>query len=528
MESNVEQIQQLQSILQIVFRRRVLLLSCLLFALTAGLILYLLQDKYYQTSALIVYQQQKVNPAKMSPDEQGRLKDVVSTLAPLVTSRTNLEDIINSEKLFLKELEKRPMHDVVLTMRKRIEIIPSRQGNTFTISYWDVNPQVVARVTNILAGKFVEENLRQRQDRAVETSNYTQDELEMAKQTLDQKEAVLRDYKLKYYNEMPEQRQDNMSRLTSLQEQYQGKQESIQDLEKTRILILDQINGRRQLLEQVPDAMVSQTQKKSGEVKPLSPWRELQSLKRTRELLLQRYTEKHPKIRILDKKISALAKVAVPEQDREEGADEQGFGEESIPDKILFGLRLQLKEIGLSIQKITEEMAVTRGQIEKYEKWVAAAPVREAEWAAISREYGELKRHYDFLVAQNLQARSVMNLERNQQGSQFKIKDTAQVPLKPVKPNFLKYMAMALLVGSGIGGGIALFLEFLDTSFRDPDRLERAFGVDVIASIPRFSLPHELRKKRRRYLAEGAVFFLWSAGLLLSAFFFWSRGNIVV
>ncbi len=530
MDSNVEQVQQIQKILQVVLRRRVLVLSFLLFALTLGLGFYLMQDKIYTASALIVYQQQKVNPAKMSPDERGNLGSVVSSLSPLIMSRTNLESIIESQKLFVEELKTSSMHDVVLLMRKRIVIKPSRRGNTFTVSYSDKNPQVVARVTNIIAGKFVEENLRQRQDRAVETSNYTQEELDMAKQTLDRKELVLRDYKLKYYNEMPQQRQDNINRLTALQEHYQSKQESIQDLEKTRVLINEQINGRRQLLERLSsEEAASASPQEAGLTTTTSSLGELQQLKKLRKVLLQRYTVKHPKIKILDKKIAALERLSPeqPEQDEaviESTSDDQ----EVVTDKILFNLKLQLKEISLNIEKITKEMASIKTQIAKYEKWIAATPVREAEWAAISREYGELKKHYDFLVAQNLQARSVMNLERNQKGSQFKIKDMARIPLKPIKPDFLKYILLAIAAGAGLGGGLALCLEFLDTSFHSPEDLEQAFGIEVIACVPQYSLKGERRKKKIRYWMEGVFFSLWTLGLLLSLIFFWSKGKIII
>ena len=53
----------------------------------------------------------------------------------------------------------------------------------------------------------------------------------MAKKVMDEKENAMRDYKMKYYNEMPEHREANMSQLTALQVQYQGRQDSIQDLE---------------------------------------------------------------------------------------------------------------------------------------------------------------------------------------------------------------------------------------------------------------------------------------------------------
>ena len=147
--------------------------------------------------------------------------------------------------------------------------------------------------------------MRYREDKASETSAYTQDELNMAKVILDKKEVVMRDYKLKYYNEMPEQRAVNMARLTSLQTQYQSKQESIQDLERTRLLIRDQIEVRRQLLSNIQQGSAQTLPGgKPGQIENNST--KLVKLQSELQDLRGRYTNLHPRIKRLKKQIAAL------------------------------------------------------------------------------------------------------------------------------------------------------------------------------------------------------------------------------
>ena len=166
--------------------------------------------------------------------------------------------------------------------------------------------------------------------------------------------------------------------------------------------------------------------------------------------------------------------------------------------------------------------------IRQYEQWVAAAPIREAEWSALTREYGEVKRHYDFLVSQNLQAGSALNLELKQKGSQFKIVDAAQTPMKPVKPNFLKIMAMALLAGCGIGGGAAIGLGILDTSFKEPTKLAQTFGLEVICSVPHFPLEDEVTKKRLWTILGTTFFLVWGLAIVIMIVYFWKQGQIII
>ncbi|MCP4294785.1 MAG: hypothetical protein GY786_04185, partial [Proteobacteria bacterium] len=308
--------------------------------------------------------------------------------------------------------------------------------------------------------------------------------------------------------------------------QYQGKQESIQDLERTRVLIRDQVAARRQILE---SSVSSSTQVTVGNAPaPVMGKREqLRRLKATMATMQERYTGKHPKIKSLKKKIYRLEQLVEEDKESKPTLDAVDKKTGEILDKPLFDLQLQLKEISLNITKISREMHALQGQIEKYENWVAGTPIREAEWTSISREHGELKRHYDFLVAQNLQARSAMNLERKQQGSQFKIEDPARVPVKPVKPDFFKIMAMGIIVGSGIGAGLALGFEFLNSSFRDPVTLENAFGIEVICSVPNISLRAEDIKGRIWSSVFILFFIAFSAMIVVAALYFWRQGEIV-
>ena len=441
---------QIRKVLDTAIRRRGLIIISIMISLGAGLGYYLIQPKAYEGEALLSYQQQKVNPAKMSPDQQVSISNMVSTLTQVVTSRTSLEQIINDVNLYGEERKNLPMEDVIDNMRANISIKPSRRGDTFHITFTGKDPNQVARVTNTIASRFIEENLKYREERASETSKYTMDELEMAKVMLDRKEAVMRDYKMKYYDEMADQRNNNLTRLNNLQEQYQGRQESIQDLERTRVLLQDQLNVRRQLVAQ--NEKLGQTLSAPNQ-KPASPIESdqarLERLQAALLILLEKYTENHPSVRTTKLQIAQIEQKLADQPVTAEGTPVATTGNF---DKVVLQMELQLKQIGLSIENLEQEKKDLAKSIEQYDQWIASAPVREAEWSSLTREYDELKRHYDHLVSQNLQAGSALNLERKQKGSQFKIEDPARVPEKPSKPDFLLIMAMALVAGSALGG----------------------------------------------------------------------------
>jgi len=518
---NKQQSLLLKKYIDLLHRWRVLLLVLLLVALPAALAYYIITPKVYEASSLLSYQQQSVNPNKMSPDLTTRIQDTVSTLTQIVTSRTNLEDLITSLDLYRVERDELPVEDVIEQMRGNISIEPSKRGDIFSITYKGDEPGKVVRVANALAAKFIEENLKYREERATETSSYTSDELEMAKTMMDRKEAAMRDYKLKYYNEMPDQRAANLSRLTSLQEQYQARQVNILELERTRVLIQEQIAARKKILDSA--ASVSSATSGRNNSDPESSYDKLQRMRKVLDTLLITYTESHPEVKRVRKIIEKL---------EAEGADtarprvSSGRTSPQV-DKDLLQLQAQLNKINIDIEAIELEKKQIDENIQQYEAWLAATPVREAEWSALTREYGQLKSHYDYLVAQDLQAKSMLNLERRQKGSQFKIVDPARFPDKPTEPDFLTIMGAAIVASLGLGMAVIMVIDFLDGSFRDPDDVENSLGMPVLSTIELISTPAE--KRKGLYLSVGVGTILLTAVVLVIGLFWyaWSKGKIV-
>ncbi|MDK9705890.1 MAG: hypothetical protein OEL83_02460 [Desulforhopalus sp.] len=524
------------------FRRKMLVATLFLLSLPVGLGSYLLTPKVYQATSLLSYEQQKISPNKMSPDVASRIKDIVSSLTQIVTSRTNLEKIIVDLSLYPEERKKKPMEDVVDSMRQQIKIEPSKEGDIFKITFSYGTPDKAVKVTNALAAKFIEENLKYREEKASETSSYTSDELLMAKETMDRKENAMRDYKLKHYNEMPEQRDANVSRLIALQQQYQGKQDSIQDLERTVVLIQDQITNRKKVLEAATEVNVAaaNSSQPPPQTQPLSNEARLAKAKLVLEQLLSRYTEKHPDVKRTQGIIAKLE--AEIENERRNGINEgssanggastEGGGDavagRTSVDSVILQLETQRKSVLLNIEAIKAEKEHQKKVISQYEEWVAATPTREAEWANLTREYDQLKKHYDYLVSQDLQAKSMLNLEKRQKGSQFKVEDPARTPEKPIKPNFLKIMGIALAIGFGAGVGLVIVLDFFDTTIRDPETLEPLLGVPLLTTVPYIETKRE--QKRSKWVLVFQCLFLFSGVIVVAALFAvtWLKGYIVI
>ena len=461
-------------------------------------------------------------PTEMSPDLRNYL-DIIGTASQQISSRSSLENLIMQFDLYRSARARLPMEDVVEIMRNHISIKPQRTGDIFEVAYQGAVPRTVLLVTNALAAKFIEENIRLREETVSETSAYIKDELNMAKEALNKKEAAMRDYTLKYYNEMPNQRDTNISRLNALQSQHQSYQNTLQELERTKVLLQEQISLRQELLEQLASKEV------------YTPDNSTEQLQAQLDALLTRYTEKHPDVRRLKSLIASRQEdVETQNADIDSSADAQDIASQEkaakdvpVKDILLYQMQKQIEEIDYNIGKLNKEKEKNQEQIEKYISWIEAGPVREAEWMDLTRDYAQFDSHYDKLVGKNILAGSAESLERRQKGSQFKIIDPAHFPEKPFHPDFMKIMLLALGAGLGTGVAIALGLDFLDTSFRDAHDLEKFLGLPVACSIPVIRTDKEKMTQHFKSaiwlsllvlsltILGGGIAFLWYKGIVI-------------
>ena len=96
------------------------------------------------------------------------------------------------------------------------------------------------------------------------------------------------------------------------------------------------------------------------------------------------------------------------------------------------------------------------------------------------------------------------NLERKQQGEQFKILDPARLPEKPIKPDRNKILLIGAVIGLALGLGLAWFRESLDQSFHTVLDVESYLEIPVLATIPNLEEEKKKQPNKRNKSAASA------------------------
>ena len=108
------------------------------------------------------------------------------------------------------------------------------------------------------------------------------------------------------------------------------------------------------------------------------------------------------------------------------------------------------------------------------------------------------------------QAKVTQRLGESDEGVKFKILEPARLPLRPIKPNFLKIFIFSLLLGLFIGAGIAFLAEHLDQSFQSAEELQTASELPVLGSISAIVTEQDLVDDRQRLKDRFAIRRQWT------------------
>ncbi|QTA90737.1 GumC family protein [Desulfonema magnum] len=124
----------------------------------------------------------------------------------------------------------------------------------------------------------------------------------------------------------------------------------------------------------------------------------------------------------------------------------------------------QYEDTQKSIKQYEEDISEILNKISRFEKRIEDTPKREQELMSLTRDYKNLQDSYNKLLSKKLDADMAVRIERKSIGQRFRILDSAKVSEKPVSPDIKKLFIISVLTGLGIGIGLMLLLDILDTS----------------------------------------------------------------
>lgn len=471
----------------------------------------------YRSVTVILIEQQKIPEHYVEPNVASDLNYRLQSMSEQILSRTRLLAIIRDFRLYSGEQGRSDADSLVARMRENIniELVPTRRRDEFSafkISFSDSNPLIAQKVTAELTSLFISENLRNRAQLSEDTTAFLENQLEAARSSLDVQEQRLREFRSSHLGQLPEQIQGNVQILGGLQNQLQAATDALHRAEQQRLFL--QYQQRAQV-------GTSANGSEPGEMTSLPAIeRKLEALRNQLAELTANYTPQHPDVLKVQTEISATEAVKTRMSERLKSMTARDSGStlasDVPPGSLLEG---EQKANELEIANATAKIKRLEAQIDEYRGRLNSAPVREQQLAAITRDYEQSRTYYDSLLAKKLQSEMATNLEKRQQGEQFRMIDPPNLPHKPYWPNRLAFSLGGLAAGVALGLGLILLLEFANPRIYQDQELRNIDGMSVLVSVPPLLSHAERRRVSWRWaleaVAASAMLAVVCAGTLL-------------
>lgn len=428
----------------------------------------------YTSQTLVLIEPQTVPDTYVKPIIAEDLDSRLASMKEQILSRSRLEPIIQRFNLGTPGAD---MDDRVTQTRKNIGIQPIHseiQGAGglpgFFISFTASDPHTAQLVCSEITSLFLTESLQARQASAEGTTQFLKGQLEQAKANLDAQDEKLAEFQRQYMGTLPEQQQSNMEMMNTLSTQLDATTQALNRLENDRSL------EEALLTQESRQAQVAPGQKTTPQAQEI----ELQRLEAQLADLRTKYTADYPDVVSVERQISDLQKqmAAAPAPAPVTSAATPHYDSPGT-----MQLRAQLAAMDQAIQQKRQQQASIQEQIRVFQGRIESSPLVEAKMKDLTRDHQTAQDFYDSLLSKMNNSQMATDLERRQEGEQFKLMDEANLPDAPTFPKRGMFAVGGFVLGLGLGVLVIAFLEYKDKSLRTERDVWTFTKLPTLASI---------------------------------------------
>lgn len=440
-----------------------------------------LPDRYKSTT-LVLVQQPSISREIVNPLDTTDIGQRLAGMQQQILSRTRLEPIIRQFGLYAPDINRVSMEALVARLQKSIEVTPikpmdetrARELPGFSVAVTLDSPRLAQQVCTAVTSMFIEENLRARQQHSEDTTQFLVQQLADAKAKLDDQDARLAAFKTRYIGSLPDEEKTNLNLLMSLTSQLDAATQALARAQQ------DKTFTESMLTQQIGAWQAAQSGRS-----PETMDQQLAALQIQLAGLQSRYTDDYPDVIKTKNDIEALKKkIAENEEQKKLQAVPDKNPKSVVEPQQVAQLRAQIHNYDQVIAEKTRAQDQIKQQIKVYQDRVQSSPAVEQQFKELTRDHQTALDFYNDLLKKRDQSAMATDLNRHQEGEQFRVLDPANMPDKPTFPNRPLFALGGFGGGLGLGLGIAFLLEMKDSSMRTERDVEFTLHLPVLAMVP--------------------------------------------
>ncbi|MFY9725443.1 MAG: GNVR domain-containing protein [Bryobacteraceae bacterium] len=501
-------------------------------------------DTYVSTAVMTITPQQ-VSQNLVRSDVTTQMAARLQEMETEILSRSSLSDLIVHLDLYKKERTQKPLEDIVQDMRnKAIRVQPyessTPEGETrvqaFTIAFSYTDRYKAQQVVRELISKFEEQNLIYMTKTASVTTEFLGDELKNAKQSLDDLDQKLTEFKMANQGRLPDQFQANVQAQNAAEAEAGRMADALSQAQARKVmleqslqnLIADQNFYAQHGQEVVPAGPASV---KSQQLLALDA--SLTQQKANLASMLKLYGENYPEIASIKAAIS-VAEAQKTDLEKQVEAQAASTAEQGPTRVANPAVQARLEELKNSVATVKTQIQTTQADIDRlikntasenqkiaaYQTRIEQAPLNEQQYMQLNSDYQLAKKNYEDLVQKRDSSETAQDLEQHKGGENLELLDPASLPEQATDPNRPVWAAVGTAIGLMIGIVLAGAREMRDASLKNLKDVRAYTNLPVLSSIPLLENALLVRRKRRLFwLAWSSSFIIGCLAMTISVYY---------
>ncbi len=480
------------------FWKRKLFVIIPFFLFAAGSVAYshfFRAESVYRASATIVYRKQGsfTRPLESYFVEEGISRQLDLARVQIYSSEF-LNRVITNMGLDQNEMVKsesgREVSDEVIRnrfvnyLRGLITVNTESRGMVFHIVAHGPTPDEAMNLANSVANTFIEENRRLQIQRIRSSSDFTVEQLAAYKEKLQEAERKLQEYQESVAKRKSSQ--DETARFQKLDRAKSLLLTANVDLSEAETRIDRMQSGGTSWGEKnAKDNLSRDSQLKSLVSRFLGSESDLVDLLLVKNWKDLNVVSLNEDIYRTKEKMSSRMRDVLSEKNSELSPD--------IRENII-----ELKLTEIEVTAIRSRKRKLQNYIDRFEKEAGSGYESELILSRLMEEVVSSRKVYNLFLEQSAAAQISEALEITKLGSEFEILESARRPFSPVNPRKNKAVLLGTFLGLFLGFGLALVLEFMDSSLKTVEEAEKYLQLPVIGTVP--VMPYYSGKKKKNML----------------------------
>lgn len=492
-----ELISQIFTILRGMWKyRRLGVLVAWVVAAVGSVVVVSMPDRYEASARVYVDTQSILRPLMSGLAIQPNVEQQISMLSRTLISRPTVEKLIRMADLDLAAKSKAEQDKLIDDVTSSMAIRSTGRDNLYTLSYRGESPDKALRVVQSLLTIFVESSLGDSKTDSASARRFIEDQIKNYEARLTEAETRLKDFRLRNIEMQSQGGLDMAGRMAEIASTLNQARLDLREAESAREVARRQLEQARITMRSSPSG--------SGFATPELDSR-IDEIKRNLDALLQRFTEQHPDVvngrRLLrDLEEQRTREVAQLKKDAQDNPTLPSM--ESNP--VLYELSRVLAASEVQVAGLRSRVAEYESRANRSREQLKVAPQMEAELAQLNRDYEIYRKNYEDLVARRESITLSGELDSASSVAEFRVIDPPRANAKPVAPNRVLLLPVALLAALGAGLGVAFLMSQIRPVFFDANTLRTSSQLPLLGVVTLVKTDALRRKEARslkRFLA---------------------------